>query len=41
MGLGFELEIALFGVVAVIILERALDIDRMGIESFSTLQNIH
>ncbi len=32
--LGFELEIALFGVLAVVVLERALDIDRVRVVPF-------
>ena len=31
MRLGFELEVALFGVLAVVALERALDIDRVRV----------
>ena len=34
MRLGFQLEVALFGVLAVVALEGAFDIDRVGVVAF-------
>ena len=34
MGLGLKLEVALLGVFAVVTLERALDVDRVGVVTF-------
>ena len=34
MGFGFELQIAVFGVLTVIALERAFDLDRVGVVAF-------